>query len=162
MSAQALQKACYVSTEDFPLLLEKAKSALSCENSLLSEFWIRLGIDSFEKNDFDSAQKYFSNAEDSDSEKKYSSLIGLYKAELASENKIAILDYYSAKRIDKKYYAEYELAYAQQYAALSDFKNSLVHAKNAYEKTSPEKKQIKQKSFYYYCMGLYSTGKSKQ
>lgn len=162
LSAQALQKACYVSTEDFPLLLEKAKSAFSCENSLLSEFWIRLGIDSFEKNDFDSAQKYFSNAEDSDSEKKYSSLIGLYKAELASENKIAILDYYSAKRIDKKYYAEYELAYAQQYAALSDFKNSLVHAKNAYEKTSPEKKQIKQKSFYYYCLGLYSTGKSKQ
>ena len=52
LSAQALQKACYVSTEDFSLLLEKAKSALSCENSLLSEFWIRLGIDSFEKNDF--------------------------------------------------------------------------------------------------------------
>lgn len=162
LSAQALQKAYYVSAEDFPLLLEKAKSALANENSLLSELWIRLGIDSFEKNDFDSAKKYFSNAEESDSEKKYLSLIGLYKAELASENKIAILDYYSAKNFDKKYYAEYELAYAEQFAALGDFENSLVHAKNAYEKSSPEKKQLKQKSFYYYCLGLYSTGKSKQ
>lgn len=162
LSVQALQKACDVSAEDFPLLLEKAKSALANENSLLSELWIRLGIDCFEKNDFESAQKYFSNAEQSDSEKKYSSLIGLYKAELASENKIAILDYYSAENFDKKYYAEYELAYAQQYAALGDFDNSLVHAKNAYEKSSSEKKQLKQKSFYYYCLGLYSTGKSKQ
>ncbi|WP_297647636.1 tetratricopeptide repeat protein [uncultured Treponema sp.] len=162
LSVQALQKACYVYAEDFPLLLEKAKSALANENSLLSELWIRLGIDCFEKNDFESAQKYFSNAEQSDSEKKYSSLIGLYKAELASENKIAILDYYSTENFDKKYYAEYELAYAQQYAALGDFENSLVHAKNAYEKSSSEKKQLKQKSFYYYCLGLYSTGKSKQ
>lgn len=162
LSVQALQKACDVSAEDFPLLLEKAKSALANENSLLSELWIRLGIDCFEKSDFESAQKYFSNAEESDSEKKYSSLIGLYKAELASENKIAILDYYSAENFDKKYYAEYELAYAQQYAALGDFENSLVHAKNAYEKSSSEKKQLKQKSFYYYCLGLYSTGKSKQ
>lgn len=162
LSVQALQKACDVSAEDFPLLLEKAKSALANENSLLSELWIRLGIDCFEKSDFESAQKYFSNAEESDSEKKYSSLIGLYKAELASENKIAILDYYSAENFDKKYYAEYELAYAQQYAALGNFENSLVHAKNAYEKSSTEKKQLKQKSFYYYCLGLYSTGKSKQ
>lgn len=162
LSAQAFQKAYYVSAENFPLLIEKAKSALSGENSLLSEFWIRLGIDSFEKNEFDSAKKYFSNAEESDSEKKYSSLIGLYKVELASENKIEILDYYSAKNFDKKYYAEYELAYAKVYAALGDFENSLVHAKNAYEKSSPEKKQLKQKAFYYYCLGLYSTGKSKQ
>lgn len=162
LSAWALQKAYYVSEKDFPVLIEKAKFALSGENSLLSEFWIRLGIDSFEKNDFDSAQKYFSSAEESDSEKKYSSLIGLYKAELASEDKIAILDYYSSENFDKKYYAEYELAYAQQYAALGDFENSLVHAKNAYEKSLPEKKQLKQKSFYYYCLGLYSTGKSKQ
>ena len=162
LSAQALQKAYYVSAEDFPLLLEKAKSELANENSLLSELWVWLGIDCFEKNDFNSAQKYFSNAEKSDSEKKYSSLIGLYKAELASENKIAVLDSYSAENFDKKYYAEYELAYAQQYADLGDFENSLVHAKNAYEKSSPEKKQLRQKSFYYYCLGLYSTGKSKQ
>ena len=162
LSAQALQKAYHVSPEDFLLLIEKVKSVLSGETSLLSEFWVRLGIDCFKEKDFDSAKKYFSNAEESDSEKKYSSLIGLYKAELASENKIAILDYYLTKNFDKKYYAEYELAYAQQYAALGDFENSLVHAKNAYEKSSTEKKQLKQKSFYYYCLGLYSTGKSKQ
>ncbi len=161
LSAAALQKAYYVSAEDFPSLVEKAKSVLSGEKSLLSEFWIRAGIECFKENDFESARKYFSNAEEADSEKKYSTLIGLYKAELAAENKISVLDYYSKENFDKKYYAEYEAAYAEQYAALNDFEKSLAHSKNAYEKSSPEKKHLKQKSFYYYCLGLYSTGKSK-
>ena len=68
-AASALQKAYTVSSEhrkevatDAGTVLSQAQSVLADSPGLVSEFWIRLGIDAYSRNDFEKAKQYLNSA----------------------------------------------------------------------------------------------------
>ncbi|MDY4901671.1 MAG: tetratricopeptide repeat protein [Treponema sp.] len=144
-------------------VLEKAKDTLNEYNLLLAEFWTRLAIDSFYEKDFASAETYFSNAEKNDESGIYSSLIGLYKAQISPSKAKEILDAYSEKySIDEnsRYYADYLCAYGKYYAAEKDFDKTIECCEKALPLISGDnsKKEELKSLLYFYAMALYEKG----
>lgn len=131
----ALQKAYIVSADhprevgqDPATVLSNAKDTLREYPELVTEFWVRLGIDAYNNGNYAKAKSCFANAEP-DADNSYKQLIGLYRADMKlreeksahPKDAAAILDDYAKKTTlassDDYYYAY--LNSSIRYAALS-------------------------------------------
>lgn len=128
----------------------------SSNPELLAEFWTRVATDCFENGDYENTVSYFNRAEKYDRNKKYASLISLYRARLKG-NTLELVG-----KVDEgnELYADYEAAFAEQYALIGDWSNCYSHGKNAYDRLKPnDDANLCRKAAYYYAMGLLNCGK---
>ena len=137
-------------------VFERLSEKFSSNPELLAEFWTRFATDCFENGDYENALSYFNRAEKYDGEKRYASLISLYRARLSGNT----LELVGKLEESNELYADYEAAFAEQYAFIGDWSNCCNHGKNAYEKTKvSDDVNLCRKSAYYYAMGLLNCGK---
>lgn len=148
-------------------LVGEKEKILESNPALLAEIWIRTGTDRFEHNDYTGADSAFVKAEGFDTEKKYAALIGLYRAKMSGNNSIELLNSYSEEnsvQADSTYYADYEASFAEQYAKIGDWENSLAHAQNAIDAMHAKLLTggLLQKAFYYKALAVYSSRGKKE
>ncbi|MCQ2241103.1 tetratricopeptide repeat protein [Treponema sp.] len=137
-------------------VFEAISDMFAADPDLLAEFWTRVATDCFENGDYENASTYFNKAEKYDQKKKYASLISLYRARLKGNT----LELVGTVDDSNELYADYEAAFAEQYASIGDWTNCHNHGKNAYDKiTSSDDVNLRRKSAYYYAMGLLNCGK---
>lgn len=150
------EKQTGTSTADF---FKNITHKISANPEVLAETWIRIATDAFEKGDFENAETYFNNAETFDAEKKYASLISLYRAKIKGNT----LELMGSVESDNELYSAYEAAFAEQYASVGDWSNCYVHGKNAYENIESGKDEnLKRKSAFFYAVGLLNCGQIKE
>ncbi|WP_407400391.1 tetratricopeptide repeat protein [Treponema sp.] len=138
-------------------VFESVSGKLSANPALLAEFWTRVATDCFENGDYENASRYFDKAESYDGEKKYVSLISLYRARLKGNT----LDLIGKVDRNNELYADYEASFAEQYASVGDWPNCHNHGKNAYDSidVALADENLSRKAAYYYAMGLLNCGK---
>ncbi|MBQ0039145.1 MAG: tetratricopeptide repeat protein [Treponema sp.] len=146
------------SGEDTAPVLEKASEKLAGNPDLLAEFWTRIATDCYEDGDYEGAKKYFDKAQENDVNKKYASLIALYRARLNGET----LQLVGSVNEDGELYVDYEISFAEQYAAIDDWKLCYSHSQKAYEKLDPKlhNEDLCRKTAYYYALAILSYGKA--
>ena len=148
-------------------VLEKVKDSLSDYKDLLSQFWTRLAIDSFNNGDFEKSKQYFKNAQEDDSDGKYLALQGLYLSSIEfelnqnPENALQILnEYYKKASVsqESEYYFDYLNSYAKIYAYLFNWQKSYENVKIICDKISdfPQKKYLYNEAIYWQSLALYN------
>lgn len=146
-------------------VLEKVKDSLSDYKDLLSQFWTRLAIDSFNNGDFEKSKQYFKNTQENDVDGKYLALQGLYLSSIKlnqnPENALQILnEYYKKASVsqESEYYFDYLNSYAKIYAYLFDWQKSLENSKILCEELPnfPQKKYLYNEAIYWQSFALYN------
>ena len=168
LAAVALQRSYLVSSEhqkdvgrDSGSVLAEAKSTLSEYPELVSEFYIRLGIDAYNAGDMSKASSYFDSGEIS-ALPQYLALIGLYRADMLlrdngtqnangqqktnsqqkansqqtaiAQQTLTLLDSYAAKATlteKSALYPVYELTAVRCYALQQNWKEVIARAPSA-------------------------------
>lgn len=171
LAAAALQKA-YVNANEHSVqvsetpqeILSKAQTVLKDYPELVAEFWIRLGVESYNNGKWEEAEGYLDNAL-SNASREYRLLTGLYKAQIAlkknnvnsASQSISFLEEYSladSLTEEDNYYSDYMLAYMRAYG-LSEKWNSV---KKYAQLVSPQSKTLNDECRYWYALALYKTG----
>ena len=165
ISSEALRIAYRIS-EPYEKETEKSTSSvfesnadrLNSNPALMAEFWTRLATDEFEKGNFEKAGNYFSKAEEFDDEKKYSSLIALYRGRMEGNT----LELVNTLDESNEFYTDYETAFAEQYAAIEAWDLCYIHAKKSYESIDilRHSRELSLKASYYYALALFALGKT--
>lgn len=163
-ASSALQKAYLVSSEhrnevgtDAGTVLAQAQNVFAGSPELVSEFWMRLGIDAYNRNDFVKAQQYFDSA-GSGATDAMNQTMALYRAEIVfgrtgAADAAAVLEKAEAAAHLEKNSGVY-MKYASlmlKYAALQK-KWDIVKSYSA-EITAPDELTV-----YYTALALYNTG----
>jgi tetratricopeptide (TPR) repeat protein len=164
LASIALQRAYRVSSEhqaevgqDSGAVLEKAKNTLAEYPELVSEFYVRLGIDAYTAGDEKKASSYFDKAEEH-ALPEHLAVIGLYRAEMtfhgktktAPQDTLAVLDSYAKKAVlvdSSKLYPSYEFTAVKCYAVEQNWAEVKVRAQRVLPQAS-----------YYYALASYETG----
>lgn len=178
LASIALQKSYLVASEhssevneDPGKILSVAQHSLQNYPELVAEFWTRLGTDSFNAGQYDSAKKYFDSAE-KDASRDNKLLAGLYRAAIAlklnsvnsASESISVLDKFSEENALKEedvLYADYMLSYMRSYAFNAKW-NEVKKYAGEFQKENVFKKDSLLKEFnYWYALALYKTNESK-
>ncbi len=174
LAAAALQKA-YVNANEHSVqvsetpqeILSKAQTVLKDYPELVAEFWIRLGVESYNNGKWEEAEGYLDNAL-SNASRENRLLSGLYKAQIAlkknnvnsSSQSISFLDEYSqADNLTEEdiYYPDYMLAYMRAYGLAEKWNLVKKHALLVPQQS----KAFNDEYRYWYALALYKTGDSK-
>jgi len=184
LASVALQKAYIVSSrhqvevgQDSGTVLANAKDSLVEYPQLVSQFWTRLGIDSYNENDYSKAISYFDNAE-KDCSREYKILIGLYRSEISFKTEksldkaISLLDEYSKSAnltSEDDLYLDYESLYTKYFALKEDWKSTKEKAQSVLNLSSKKSilykrdyGKIKNEATYYYALASYKTDDYKK
>lgn len=173
LAAEALQKAYGIASShkkevgrDPGAVLESARDTLFEYDSLLAEFWTRLGTDAFADGDFKKAASYFDNAESDGAAGDVLAVVGLYRSRMKGADKRAVLEsYFSKSQIGKEsvYYADYETSLAECTAYEKEWTQSLLHAKNALSSMAAPayKNNLYESASYWFAFSSLMLGDSK-
>ena len=174
LAAVAMQKAYAVSSshkaevgKEPGNVLRNAENRLSEYPDLLSEFWTRLAVDSFNEKNYKTSLSYFKEAENSATTPQ-KEIATIYKAEIAyltateksqgSKDAVAILSQsFVQKPLSKSEVILISLARYNSY--LKKWKDCENYASKCLKSENPE---IKKNAVFYYSLAKYETGEVLQ
>lgn len=178
LASIALQKSYLIASEhpaevneDPEKILSAAQNSLQNYPELVAEFWTRLGTDSFNAGQYDTARKYFDNAE-KDASRENKLTAGLYRSAIAlklnsvnsASESISILDKFAeenALQEKDSIYADYMLSYMRSYSLNSKW-NDVKNYASEFQKENVFRKDSLLKEFnYWYALALYRTNELK-
>jgi tetratricopeptide (TPR) repeat protein len=167
-AAAALQKAYAVSSEhrnevgtDAGTVLAQAQSALADSPGFVSEFWVRLGIDAYNRNDFIKAEQYFDSS-GSNAADPVKQTMALYRAEIIfSKTGAAKAASYLEQAEENAHLEEGDTVYSE-YASLmityASLQGKWEDVKSYAAKIpNPDQKTLYYTAFAYYSLNDYDT-----
>lgn len=162
-AAGALKKAYAVSSEhrnevgtDAGAVLAQAQHTLSGSPELVSEFWMRLGIDAYNQNNFSRAKQYFDSA-DASATDSMKQTMALYRAEMLLGDTDAAHAYAFLEKAEQAAHLEEKDSSYDMYASLM-LKYAALQGEWETVKAYEEKiKTPAAKTQYYTALAYYNT-----